>query len=286
MQKRGLKLLLAGLIVCLALLAWPTPAAAQIADVSIGRRGATSPAEDFYQTRSPLTAITNFSLTASPDDRHVKSIGFSENLTSTFFCPGPCGYAIATQFDDGGRNTMTYSLRRRYPARALFRRYIGGYCYRQAGCVGTIQNLPGRAAIPVLQTFSFTSSTAAHHIRSMGVIPSQPANGKFEVQFEFADDSPQNDGFWYSAYYVFLERSAADRERTARGEAANGDGIELGTAAANTFLQGFFLQFLNGDHHLKRLGIDLTASPQRLWFHDQNPDDRVFFEVQMADISS
>jgi len=54
--------------------------------------------------------------------------------------------------------------------------------------------------------------------------------------------------------------------------------------AQRPILQGFDIQFTNGDHHVDEVGIQVVPGEVRVWLNDQNDDDPFSWRVWWADL--
>jgi hypothetical protein len=87
----------------------------------------------------------------------------------------------------------------------------------------------------------------------------------------------------YSVSYAWVPlhrvRNLDDAHSTSAG---NDDAQPID--AQQPILQGFDIQFTNGDHHVDEVGVQVVPGEVRVWLNDQNDDDPFSWHVWWADL--
>lgn len=145
--------------------------------------------------------------------------------------------------------------------------------------LGTVEELPG---IPVLTGFRYHFKSKDHHLKRISArVRINHCLGAVYAQIVFEDKSGYDD-FDYAFYYAMIPCGNVKKEGYMEGKAKKEKIIEID--ADYPLLQGFDLEFTNGDHHMDRLGVILDKNQASVYFHDKNKDDKFKWKVWWVDV--
>ncbi len=99
----------------------------------------------------------------------------------------------------------------------------------------------------------------------------------------FYQDDGGTDPFCFSVSYALVPLHRIREMGHAQSSSAGGPDT-LPIDAAQPILQGFALEFTNGDHHLDEIGVRVTPGEAEVRFNDQNDDDPFTWDIWWADL--
>jgi hypothetical protein len=228
-----------------------------------------------YGFRMPgfVPALRSFDIGYRRGDRHVHML-FVGPLTDA---PIESGDFVGALRDADGGDAISGAvkltdLRRLGSHREVVRRDCTGECRLR------IPHLIGTEAF-VLTGFGFRRDRGDRHVLQVKV--RQAAHNGY-IDVKLVDNSGTGTYFAHVTYaviprarlepYLVQARSGGP----ARGEAS------VARSPGQALLQSFDLRFLNGDHHLQRIGVDLTGDRLLVRFRDQNGDDPFEWHVEYS----
>lgn len=131
----------------------------------------------------------------------------------------------------------------------------------------------------VLRGFEFQGTPGRnHHLRKVGV---RYNSIRGEIRIDFVDNSPQDDRYTYTIRYFVLKRWCDRNWLCLRGiysqtfEFINSASI-LKTNRGNALLAGFNFEFMDDDHHLRRIAVNVQPMNEiAVAFTDSEANHRV-----------
>jgi hypothetical protein len=99
----------------------------------------------------------------------------------------------------------------------------------------------------------------------------------------FTDYPPYDAPICYSISYALIPQHRVRALDSVRSSSAGGD-IPQPIDAQRPLLQGFYVGFKDGDHHLDELGVRITRSHVQVWLNDENDDDPYGWTVWWVDL--
>lgn len=264
---------LAALAAALALLAWASVAGAQEA---IDRSFVTASGAQGYTLPPGLVpALRGFDVGYTRSDHQVNLLLLGP-VTTARLDSGE--YTVALQDADGndavsGAVKLT-DLRRLGRHLEVMRTDCTGECRLR------IPHLIGPEAF-VLTGFGFRQPGATDHHVLQVKVRQAAHNGYIDVKL--VDRSGAGTYFAHVTYAV-IPRSALGSYLVQARSAAPVRGQSVATRPPGVALiQSFDLRFLNGDHHLQRITVDLARDRELLVrFRDQNGDDPFEWHVEYS----
>lgn len=130
-----------------------------------------------------------------------------------------------------------------------------------------------------------------HHIRAIGVRFDAAANA---WRVTFRDDSPSDDSFNASVFYFKVKRIAPEvpsdslrfsEIRSLSGEFRGSVSLRKNAVQGYTFLAGFHFEFLDSDHHIRKIAVDLQDIRQVAMTFKDNGTPRVLGTVDYVELS-
>lgn len=272
---------LAALAAALALLAWALVAGAQGAvDRSfIDRSFVADEGAQGYRLPGVVPALRGFDVGFTRSDHQIRRVLLGPRLT--YFADGTVSagdYLILLQ-DRSGPDAISGSVKLTDVSRLgrqldVMRDDCRGECRLR------IPNLIGPEAF-VLTGFAFDHGrgTDRHVLEVM--IRQFAHNGYIDVRFI---DSSGSGTYRAQVTYSVVPRSAlgsAYLVQARSGGPVRGESV-VSRPRGVALLQSFNLRFLNGDHHLQRMAVDLTGDRILVRFRDQNGDDPFDWHVEYS----
>jgi hypothetical protein len=150
-----------------------------------------------------------------------------------------------------------------------------GFCAR-GQCTQLIR-VPADKAF-VLSGFYFRFQNGDHHLKKVEIME---ARGSLQVTF--ADKKPDDPYNWV-VYYTLVDHASLRTSvvtGTARGSTTK-TLPPLANTAEELVLTGFSLEFKEGDHEIRELGIVLEAARALIKYNDKNADDAFDYVVRYA----
>jgi hypothetical protein len=151
-----------------------------------------------------------------------------------------------------------------------------GYCAR-GQCTQLIRVPTGKAF--VLSGFYFRFQNGDHHLKKVEIRESRG-----ELSVTLADKKP-DDPYRWVVNYVLVDEASLRVEKVAgiaRGSTTKRLPSRPITAGHELVLTGFTLEFTDGDHEIRELGIVLEAPQALIKYNDKNNDDEFEYVVRYA----
>ncbi len=258
------------LAMALAVLAWGQGARAQEA---IDRSFTAAAGAQGYMFPGALPALRGFDVGYTRSDHQIKSL-FVGPLTDA--PPESGDFIIALQDNDGGDavsgSIKLTDVRRLARHREVFRRDCTAECRLR------IPNLIGPEAF-LLTGFAFRREGGDRHVLQVKV--RQGAHNGY-IDVKFVDNSGAGTYFAHVTYAVIPRSLLGPYLVQARAAGpARGESV-VSRPPGVALLQSFDLRFLNGDHHLQRISVDLTGDRILARLRDQNGDDPFEWYVEYS----
>ena len=213
-------------------------------------------------TGTDIPALAAFDLAYLNGDHHVQTLiaGGKTGEPSSFLLglgDGDNG-VLGNQRDPVDLKAVYYPISPPHLTRSSERNISGSSSNRQNSIV-TIPRLASDE-IFVLRGFEFQGMPGRnHHLRKVGV---RYHATRSEIRIDFLDDSPQDDTYSYIIRYFILKRGIDPRGLYLRGIYSQtfdftGSARVPKTRRGNALLAGFNFEFRDGDHHLRRIAVDV-----------------------------
>lgn len=210
--------------------------------------------------------LTEFRFDFSNGDHKIKSIGLIQSA----------GEVTATFSDNDGNDPFRFAARyRELPDGTQIKSTSSNNC--AAVCDLLVENDPN--GVFVLAGFEVRYHNDDRNILEFSVQP-LPESGHVRVVFK--DNGAQ--GFSARVQYAFIPRNlvrqllTVDDNRIAGSEFDRRWVQEM--SYGKRFLQAFEFRYTDGDHHLKKLGMDYLENHMALSFNDNNTDDPAYASVR------
>lgn len=137
-----------------------------------------------------------------------------------------------------------------------------------------VERPPGDVVF-VLTGFQLAFHGDDHHLDEAGIVES---DGAVTVRF---NDKNDDDTFTFALKYAYVPRSAFTALGTAHRDNVQG-GDQSNIPAGPAVLRGFNVNFRSKDHHVRGLGVLAGNGRARVFFDDQNGDDRFDWSLRWA----
>lgn len=216
-------------------------------------------------TGTDIPALAAFDLAYLNGDHHVQTLiaGGKTGEPSSFLLglgDGDNGL-LGNQRDPVELKAVYYPINPPHLTRTSERSISGTSSNRQ----NSIVSIPRLAAdeVFVLRGFEFQGTPGRnHHLRKVGV---RYHSIRSEIRVDFVDDSPQDDRYAYIIRYFILKRGDHPRGLNLRGVYSQSfeftDSARIPkTNRGNALLAGFNFEFKDGDHHLRRIAVDVQPT--------------------------
>jgi hypothetical protein len=157
---------------------------------------------------------------------------------------------------------------------------IGGISAR----LGMPGELPG---VPVLTGF-LISANQEHHLERIKVQVSRDQFDQLNLEIVFEDDDWSGDDFFYRVDYAVVPSNKVRCKPVLQGSSNTGSDYKA-IDAKHPVLQGFDLNFTNGDHEMDQIGVMLDPRSMGgqafVHYNDRNNDDNFSWKVWWVDVS-
>ena len=136
--------------------------------------------------------------------------------------------------------------------------------------------------VPVLLGFDLDRDTD-HNLETIGIYLFIDGAGRLNLTRIFEDERSVGDRYCYRVDYALVPLNRV-RAQWHLVETVHRTGSHTVAIGARPVLQGFRMEFQNGDHHIDRLGMRLDPGVLTVWFNDQNDDYPFLWQVWYADL--
>lgn len=224
-------------------------------------------------------------------DHHIKSILVGgktsgeggETPDSYLFGWGDEDYGISGRADDRAAYKIIYYAIRPPHLFSSSERSISGTSTNR---LNNIVSIPRLAAdeIFVLRGFEFwgAAGRSNHHLRSIEV---RYDTGMNAIRVNFIDNSPQDDQYGFTIRYFVLKRNCGGSWLCLKGIFTDSF-VFTNTVRrpkshqGNALLSGFKFRFMDNDHHIRRIAIDVEPRAELMVaFTDSENNHRVEVDI-------
>lgn len=204
------------------------------------------------------------------NDNHLQAIGITPDQPS----PGMTTLIFQDESPDSADDRYFYNVA------FLDSSYHDVYsttCGREVSVGSGTRNLlrPPGDNVFVLRGFYIYYHGRDHHLEEISILEE---SGVLTVAFS---DKNKDDTIIWEVNYAYVPRSIFRElgERSGRARGCHRDTITPGTAV----LRGFHYKFLNGDHHIRDIGVWMAGDGLLdVYYEDHNGDDEFEYKVRWA----
>lgn len=288
-NKTGFRFLIAG-----AVGAFCVPVSAALAQDFYGTRpGECMSGASFTSRHIPAAGLAMFRFQKHGDDFNLRELELTRGLSYSgpTRIPVPGGHLQMRMNDKSSGDTCSFAVTLKNPPRRLtpIARNPSGTQTVSGECYGSCRvQLARPAADDVMILNGFLLSGPGNHSNADMRIKSIHIELN-DAQHEALLSHSGNDErahFYYTVQYSFIPRALVASQQTFSGNAPHGSGVNFGPKpAGETVIKSFGFRWLNGEHEVQKIGIDLTQPTMRGDFHDQNPDDQVQYFLQTVEFA-
>jgi hypothetical protein len=187
--------------------------------------------------------------------------------------------------DDEGDDGMTWRIdSQQLPYGS--QRYHYQNCNSGTGETATLRSLPSDK-VPVLLGFDLDRSREDKVERVYVRLYESAGGGSLILSHGLFDDTPTSSPGPYCArvdYALIPKNRVLGQPNYADPSTRTGSYTRSLAGATRPILQGFRLEFTNGDHNLDQVGVRMEPGQVTVWFNDKNDDDPFRWEIWWAEL--
>ena len=187
--------------------------------------------------------------------------------------------------DDEGDDGMTWRIDSQQLPYGSQRYYYEG-CNPGTGETTTLRSLPSDK-VPVLLGFDLDRSGEDKVERVYVRLYESAGGGALILGHGLFDDTPSSSPGPYCArvdYAMIPKNRVLGQLSYADPSTRTGSYTRALAGATRPILQGFRLEFTNGDHNLDQIGVRMEPGQVTVWLNDKNDDDPFRWEIWWAEL--
>ena len=165
-------------------------------------------------------------------------------------------------------------------------RYFYSDCNTGNGDTTTLRSLPSDK-VPVLLGFDLDRSGEDKVERVYVRLYESAGGGALLLSHALLDDTPVSSPGPYCArvdYALIPKNRVLGQPHYADPSTRTGTYVKALAGATRPILQGFRLEFTNGDHNIDQVGVRMEPGQVTVWLNDRNNDDPFRWEIWWAEL--
>ncbi len=234
------------------------------------------PPNDDTLTADDLTLLNIFNFRFDSDDHHLERIAV---LSPIVLPDGSTSNGQVAYHDDNEDDLFSYIADWKVfldPSNTVFEQSKS--CHGQ--CTIDLTNFrPSPEHVFVLSGFDFSFENCDHHIDEIEIMEE---NGVLTVAY---NDKNDDDPFFVSVEFAYLPPWYVVDIVNVQSTSVAGSDTRLTGMTNTTAIAGFHFDFLDDDHHIRKIAVD-TSAPEfvEVSYFDKNADDNYSWLVRVVEL--